>query len=293
MLRKIKSLVPRWVKERTRDWLRQAVVDHGPGAILSRLYQPWSNGRPELFYFQDPRSFKQKRATNEFPIPPSNRRMGYATPSDALFLKTGEQSASWLKSIMNDHRIEIGAGDAALDWGCATGRVLRWFSEEARHGEFWGVDQHGESIAWAKENLSPPFRFMTCSSYPHLPFEDNKFKFVFGISVFTHLEHLQDMWLVEMNRIMKPKGYAIFTIHDEHTVQWFQDNGRPRWIPNELDLSNILEHEITVITRDSWASTYTFFRTELIQREWGRYFDVLDINPYVEGYQSAVVLQKR
>jgi ubiquinone/menaquinone biosynthesis C-methylase UbiE len=293
MLRGIKALIPHSFQQRARDWIRRAFVDHGSKAVLSNLCQPWSDGQHALFYFHDPSRLIQNRSANELPVPPSNRRMGYATQSDYLYLEIGEKSVSWLRSIMKDHQIEIGAGDAAMEWGCATGRVLRWFAEEAKHSEFWGVDQHGESIAWAKQNLAPPFQFMTCCAYPHLPFEDNKFKFVYGISVFTHIEHLQDMWLMEMNRIMKPKGFAVFTIHDEHTVQWFQDNGKPRWIPNELELSSILEHEMTVITQQWWGATYTFFRTEWIQREWGQYFDVLEIKPYAEDYQSAVVLQKR
>ena len=40
---------------------------------------------------------------------------------------------------MRDHGVELGPGDAMLDWGSSTGRVLRWFAEEARTVEVWGA----------------------------------------------------------------------------------------------------------------------------------------------------------
>jgi SAM-dependent methyltransferase len=140
--------------------------------------------------------------------------------------------------------------------------------------------------------LSPPFHFVTCTAYPHLPFPDNKFGLIYGLSVFTHLEHFPDLWLMEMQRIIKPGGYAIFTIHDEHTVQFFMEHGRPHWIPAELTLEEIRKHEATIIHGSLWHETYTFFRGDYIRKEWGRYFQVLGIRPYSDGYQSAVVLRK-
>jgi hypothetical protein len=70
------------------------------------------------------------------------------------------------------------------------------------------------------------------------------------------------------------------------------DNGRPQWIPAELALEEIRKHETTVIHGNLWHQTYTFFTDDYIRKEWGRYFQVLGIRPYSDGYQSAVVLCK-
>jgi ubiquinone/menaquinone biosynthesis C-methylase UbiE len=217
----------------------------------------------------------------------------YGFEDDAAYLQSGEKSAAALRSIIKDHGLSLQAKGAVLDWGCATGRVLRWFAREAQEIEFWGVDQEDASIAWAKENLSPPFNFVTGSAYPHLPFPDNKFNFIYGISVFTHLEHFPDLWLMEMRRVMQPGGCAVFTIHDEYTVQYLVKQGRLPWLPADLDLAKINQHEVTIIRGDTWAQTVTFFRSDYIRREWGRYFNVVEIRPYSEGYQSAVVLRKK
>lgn len=218
--------------------------------------------------------------------------MGYAVDNDESYLHGGQGSAATLRTIMREYGISLQDCKAAMDWGCATGRALRWFAEEAREIEFWGVDQDDVSMVWAKENLNPPFHFVTCTAYPHLPFADNKFGLVYALSVFTHLEHFPDLWLMEFHRVLQPGGHAIFTIHDEHTVQFFQENGRPQWIPAGLELAEIANHETTVIHGELWHQTYTFFQSDYTRREWGRYFQVLGIRLHSDGYQSAVVLKK-
>jgi ubiquinone/menaquinone biosynthesis C-methylase UbiE len=192
---------------------------------------------------------------------------------------------------MSEYGIVITPGDAVMDWGCATGRVLRGFVKEAQFADFWGVDQHVPSIMWAKVNLSPPFHFVTCTSYPHLPFEDHRFKLIYAFSVFTHMEYLSDMWLMELNRIVAKGGYVIVTVHDEHTVKVLQEK-RPAWVPQELDLTALLEHEISIVSGPGWNVSFTFFHSEWVRKEYGRYFDVVAIRPHTEGYQSAVVLHK-
>ncbi len=262
--------------------------------VLPSLYTPTRRiqDQPNSYYFRDPVKLRTPPVGDQLPIPPAHLRMGYGVPSDELFLNAGEASAAALRSLMKEHGIALNKTASVLDWGCATGRVLRWFVQEAQEVEFWGVDQDESSILWAKENLSPPFQFVTGSAYPHLPFPDNKFGLVYGLSVFTHLEHFSDLWLLEIHRVMQRGGYAIFTIHDENTVRHFLEHGRPSWIPTELALSEIVEHETTIIHGELWHQTYTFHLGEYILREWGRYFRILGLRAKSEGYQSAVVLRK-
>lgn len=263
-----------------------------PADVLSSLYTASEQTQPGSYYFRDPIRLKSSTVGEQFPLPPAHLRMGYAVDNDESFLHGGEVSASGLRAIMEEYGISLQHSVSVMDWGCATGRVLRWFAREAQDVEFWGVDQDEAALMWAKENLSPPFHFVTCTAYPHLPFADNKFGFIYGLSVFTHLEHFVDLWLMEMHRVLQHGGVAIFTIHDEHTVQFFLENGRPPWMPDALALPEIVKHEITVIHGKHWYETCTFFTGDYIQRAWGRYFQVLGIRPHSDGYQSAVVLRK-
>lgn len=219
--------------------------------------------------------------------------MGYGPDSDEEYLESGRKTFQSIRELANEHSASIGDGPV-LDWGCSAGRILRHFADAMPGCELWGVDVDDAAIRWAKNHLSPPLRFVTGSTFPHLPFEDSKFSFIYGISVFTHIGHFADAWLLELRRVLQTGGLAIFTVHDERTAQWLDEYLRMPWVPPELDLKEIANHDVTIVKIDSgnWRGTYTFFRSAWIEKEWGRYFDVLQIKPYVEGYQSAVVLRK-
>jgi SAM-dependent methyltransferase len=225
-------------------------------------------------------------------IPPPDLRMGYGTDSDESYLRSGQETTNSLRRLVARHGASI--ADSVLDWGCSTGRVLRHFRDEAEISEFWGADRDERAIRWAKSNLCPPFRFVSVADDPELPFADERFSLVYGISVFTHIGHRVDAWLVELRRIVRKGGHAIFTIHDDHTAGWMLQYGRMPWVPPELDLNEVPERDVMTFSIDSgdWRGEYTFFGDEWIEREWSQYFELLEIRPYAEGYQSAVVLKR-
>src|SRR5260370_39602709 len=150
------------------------------------------------------RGLTEKRI-GEIPVPAGSLRKGYGK-SPEEFVQLAKNTASLLRTVMRERQIVFDGDAAMLDWGCATGRVLQEFREEASRCEFWGTDIDGTAIAWAKEHLSPHFHFVTCTVYPHLPFEDRKFSFIYGGSVFTHIRYLEDFWLMELSRILPPGG---------------------------------------------------------------------------------------
>ena len=287
-------------KRRLRQWVRlQSVPD--AGQILSALYDPWppaSRGlEAERFYFRDPQPLRGPVGPDGLPLPPTDWRQGYYPGDDAGFLASGKAAADQIRSIAREHGLSIGGGDAVLDWGCASGRVLRHFAAEAQVAEFWGVDLDARLIAWAKENLWPPFHFVTGSAYPHLPFEDHKFSLVYAHSVFTHIEHLADAWIMELRRVMRRGGLAVLSAHTEDTVAFMDGDKRGealrRWLPAALGPREILAHEVTVVSRRGWQPTLTFYRSDWLRREWGRYFEFMEIRPPPENSkQPAVVLRK-
>lgn len=279
-------------------WSRKLVLNHfrrGPTAnsTLGLLHRPAIEGGKRTHYFSDPISLAQPRASGGLPVPPPELRMGYATQSEEAFLESGAGTAASLRAIFASHAIAVGESGCALEWGCASGRVLRHFAPEAARCEFWGADPDEACMIWARENLAPPFHFVTCTAFPHLPFEDGKFSLIYGISVMTHIERLRDAWLSELARILRPGGWAVLTIHDERTAEIFAKTGSPSWMPYDLDPAEIPRHEIAVIGGGTWSGVFTFFRSDYIRREWGRWFEVAEIRPEAESYQSAVVLRKR
>jgi SAM-dependent methyltransferase len=282
------------------EQIRQVTPPLDSDRILGSLYNP-----AVVVEAQDrPLSWKRahvprRSASDPLRVPPPMLRMGYAPENDKNYLDGGARTAAKVRKALERHQLDSTGPGPILEWGCASGRVLRHFAPEALSADVWGIDVDGPHLQWAKENLSPPFRFVTCTAYPHLPFEDGTFGLVYGISVFTHIYHLVDTWLMEIRRILAPGGYSIFTIHDEYTWKWLRENIAQNafwqhWL-TEAELKDELRDDLYVLRQGhgaAWNQQQVFCRTHWVRQEWGQYLDVLSIEPYFELYQSAVILRK-
>jgi tetratricopeptide (TPR) repeat protein len=270
---------------RTRTWdklgqehlLQQLVVGLEPMGVVIRPKPP------QLANYSD-----------GFPLPPPDLTMGYGGRDLEHYMRLGRSSYSNIQSWLKSEQVTLGAGDAVLDWGCASGRVIRNFTPEAARGcEVWGGDVHVPSIEWAKAYLTPTFRFFNCSALPVLPFPEKKFKFIYAFSVLTHIVALRDLWLIEINRILADDGCAVLTVHNEDTWEEFKKRGMPSWMPQEMRGLPALPGECVDVQGSTWDCTYTFFHSDYIKRTWGQYFRVSQIIPRVDTYQTAVVLRKK
>jgi SAM-dependent methyltransferase len=232
--------------------------------------------------------------TNDgLPIPPSNLTMGYGGGNMESYMASGQWSHDALCSLLAAHNVVMMPGDAMLDWGCASGRVAQYFRDLTPACEVWGGDVDVPSIEWAKAHLAPPLSFFNCSSLPYLPFQDEKFKFIYALSVFTHLTLFRDMWLLELARVLRNDGLIILTVHDENTWKFFKEKSMPGWVPPELASKASLPGECIEVRGSFWHQNFTFFTTEYLRRVWGQYFEIGEIRPQSEGYQTAVVLRKK
>lgn len=233
-------------------------------------------------------------ADDGFAIPPASLTMGYGAGDLGHYLRSGRTSHGILAGILRDRQVALGTGDALLDWGCASGRVVRNFGREAAAGcEVWGCDVHSPSIRWAQAHLSPTFRFFNSSSLPHLPFPDGKFRFIYGLSVFTHLNALRDLWLLELRRVLADDGLLLLTVHNEDSWRWFRAKGMPDWMPQSLRDSAEFPGDCVEVRGDRWEHCYTLFSDDYLRRTWGPYFEGLEVIPCADCYQSAVILRKR
>jgi ubiquinone/menaquinone biosynthesis C-methylase UbiE len=233
-------------------------------------------------------------ASDGFAIPPASLTMGYGAGDLNHYIRSGQTSYGILSRILQERQVALGAGDALLDWGGASGRVVRNFGREAAAGcEVWGCDVHSPSIRWAQAHLSPTFKFFNSSSLPQLPFPEGKFKFIYGLSVFTHLNTLRDLWLLELRRVLAVDGLLLLTVHNEDSWRWFRAKGMPAWMPKSLQDHENMPGECVEIRGDRWEHCYTLFSNDYLKRTWGPFFEGFEVIPCADCYQSAVILRKR
>ena len=185
--------------------------------------------------------------------------------------------------------------------------MVRWLHDFARAGEVWGVDLVGDLVVWCQQHLSPPFKFVTTTSYPHLPFEDRYFDLIYAGSVFTHIADLAEAWLLELKRILRPGGRLYLTIHDNTTIRTWLADERPR--KEGLGAAILLQsfEEETHFTASDFAmftinrapgpgfegQAQVFYDIDYLQQHWGNYLEIISIHPEVYGYQTAILMKKQ
>ena len=137
-----------------------------------------------------------------------------ALPSDYLIYESfqldyhkyyldSRETAVWLKRHIEKHcTLEH---KKILDWGCGPGRIIRHLPELVGNNcAFFGTDYNNESIDWCRKHI-PGVSFNLNGLEAKLPWPDNTFDVIYGISIFTHLsESMHFAWLKELVRILKP-----------------------------------------------------------------------------------------
>ena len=104
------------------------------------------------------------------PIPPRAWWFDYGTEK-AEWLAKGAQHTTIMLKAAEASGLSLGRGDRILEVGCGCGRMLRHLKPLAETCEISGIDIWAEQIYWDRQHLSPPFRFATTTTIPHLPFE--------------------------------------------------------------------------------------------------------------------------
>jgi SAM-dependent methyltransferase len=296
----------RWLL-RVRPSVKQALVDKIHELVSDRVISDPHLAAKFYPYQPDKRSYLLRAAEEQtgdpgLPVPPRELWWGYGQ-SPQEYLEIGQGHVAAMRSVLQAAGGSLEPGNRILDFGCGSGIMLRWLNDLAQVGEVWGVDISERHMYWCQQHLSPPFLFATTTSFPHLPFEDCYFDFVYAGSVFTHIADLAETWLLELKRVTRPGGKLYLTVHDEHTIDLITSESSP-W-QEFREMLRAADKEIQCLA--SGFSLFTinrtpgaggagdaqvFYHTSYLRKHWGRFLKVLSVTPEAYGYQTAILLQK-
>ena len=219
------------------------------------------------------------------------RVMGWA--HDARFVMLGRTHYETNRQLAARHGTPLERMQRVLDWGTGCGRIARHFLAHHPGVEIHGVDIDADNIAWCSAHL-PRGQFRLGPLVPPLPYPDDYFDLVHANSVFTHLaEDVQDAWLKELARILKPHGVALATIHSETAVayarmplEWIE-----AWQQAGIDSQGVSRDLIGFVGDEEYYRN-TYHTYAYIDSHWRRHVDVLAIHKHLFGYQDVVVFRK-
>ena len=229
----------------------------------------------------------------------SRRRVRTAGTADPiLFESLGLSDCVTMRRALREYfRQDYARCSAILDWGCGCARVARFVAELAPR-KLSGADIDPDNIEWCKNNIASA-DFVRIGLYPPIPFSDETFDLIYGISVFSHLSEAdQDRWLAELHRVAKPGAPLLMSIQGE--IAFLRVDGDfERYIALEKDGFQVYGRcpdldEVLPEMKENEYYQNVFHSRRYIYEHWGRYFEIIDVvDAAFAGYQDLVVMRRR
>ena len=243
---------------------------------------------------------------DDLPLPAPADREGYHGDRHLDYWLSGLDDFLRLRATLARHGRELAAPFVALDFGCASGRVLRHLLCQARGLELWGTDLNERHVHWLLEHFPQALKVFQCTTLPSLPLPDAGLDLVTAYSVFTHIDEYELGWLLELRRVLRPGGIAYLSIHSDATwsrlgpgmavyenLYLLRDSIADYAIGPEL-FQGPMPRDKTVFR---WRvarlnNTNVFLSRRHVHEVWGRFFEVLEIVDRGTDYQDVVVLRR-
>lgn len=237
-----------------------------------------------------------------YPLPSPPDREGYSPGLDGNYWFSGFGDYHKISEVARRYNITI---DRFLDFGCASGRVIRHFAAQGDVKEIWGTDVNARHIRWLAEFMPKNVIPVANHCIPAIPIPDEKIDLVSAFSVFTHIDTFETAWLAELRRMLKPGGIAYLTIHNEDTWDLLKDeidNPKNRLVQAMIGVDASFAERLhsplprgRMIVRTTHLGPYraqVFHSNSYIHNVWGRFFEVLEILPRHHVRQTVLVLRK-
>jgi SAM-dependent methyltransferase len=232
----------------------------------------------------------------DLPVPAPEDRMGYAPGDPNDYLSWGALDHDLIMGHIRKHATGLD-NRTILDFGCSSGRVLRHFDTERRERgwQLFGLDIQARPIEWMRYHFPSHFQISACSTMPHLPLPDASIDFIYGISVFTHIKYLWDMWLLELRRVLKPGGLLMQTIHAEPAWEFYHENREEEWVKSAHSLEMLAKPRMDVdyLYYGDVSCSQVFWKESVARGFWGRYYEVIDVTPPpARSFQNWIICRK-
>lgn len=221
------------------------------------------------------------------PLPPAYLRARVAlTSSRGEFLRVGERLTCSITEALRAEDVALDRLRRVLDFGCGSGRVASHMIAALPEASFVGVDVDRDAIGWCRSHL--PGSYHVGPTHPPTLLGADEFDLVYAVSVFTHLnEELQDAWLGELKRLLKPGGFLVVSTHSP--VLTFE---RPD-LTSEQHRSLQLNGFLFAGSGSHFNDESAFHSQAYLQEHWSRWFELLKYSMHgMAGYQDLSIFRK-
>lgn len=240
-------------------------------------------------------------ARDTYPIPSPEDREGYNPNFNSRFFMTGLADYLKIRRAAARHGVDL---QSYLDFGCASGRVLRHFCCQSDIPHLWGSDINGRHIRWLNDHMPRRLKVIHNNCIPYIPVADESLDLVSAFSVFTHIDTFETAWLAEIYRILKPGGICYLTVQNDDTWKLLQEADDDnqllqRFRSLDPDFDTLLKGDIPA-ERKCYRYTplgpyraLVLHSNAYLHKTWGRYFDILEILGKEHGFMQSVLIGRK
>lgn len=181
---------------------------------------------------QDNRAFRQ--AHPEFALPSDYSLFESYQLDYQKYYEDGRETARWVWEQIQPCLVDDKAG-RLLDWGCGPARVVRHLPAILNpNWKIYGADYNLQTVEWCKKHISG-VSFSGNDLCPPLPFPDDYFDGIYGISIFTHLSEENHLsWQLELIRVIKPGGVLLLTTQGDAFRSRLTENEKKKFDKGQL-----------------------------------------------------------
>jgi SAM-dependent methyltransferase len=240
-------------------------------------------------------------------LPPRRLRARAGAGGRREYVEGGAQAANELAdALMVAGRRPVDL-ESVLDLGCGAGRVLPHMAALAPQSRCAGCDVDAAAIDWARAHR-PGIEWSLTSFEPPLPYASESFALAYSISVFSHLGRgLQERWLDEVRRVLRPGGVALISIHGRHAFEEFRSGrvttswcsadvfSREPLRPRDFVFAPYVRSMWTVGELPGVGRDYglAFAGSEHVRSTWSQALEVVDVRERaMTSWQDIVILRK-
>jgi SAM-dependent methyltransferase len=179
----------------------------------------------------------------------------------------------------------------------------------ARQFVYFACDVNPVSISWAQRQFRDRGDIFGMDSKPPLVLGDESMDLVFAWSIFSHYsQYFQQIWITELNRILKPGGYLLISFQSDHLLNQMKSRDMVAETRSEnVDLEEFSKsyhnagfgfYKCYPQTEDNFGFDVenfgmAFISADYIRRNWQKLFDVVRIDAGIVGnFQDLVLLRK-
>jgi len=230
-------------------------------------------------------------------LPPMHLRIKVHGSLDSKsFLDVGQRIKNDLDNILQKitQNKKLENFENVLDFGCGCGRVLLWVNNKEKT-KFFGTDINKTDVSYCKENIDD-IKFSSNKQLPPINFSNEFFDLIYSISVFTHLnENEQFLWLNELKRILKPKGFLLISVHgfDNLIEKKHIERAKKNGILEKGFAFCKIKSPLKRVILGSSTTKLAYHTKPYVYENYSKFFNILKyVDKGINNDQDLIVLQK-